>query len=1725
MPALLVPQPAVGDALAPNSARASVVAQETCSDDVGIQYWGLGDPANGGFLKDPPDYAAGDVIEMYYDLYNNSCTDLSIMVELRGSVSDALIQNGDPNPDQYACLSGCAIPSSSRNQFIRVIWDLGKHPNADEEHVVASITVTAPGDFVDEDTSNNTATSAQFINIVNDPPVEPPDTPTPTLEPTDTPTPEPTDTPTPEPTLTPEPTETPTPESTPTPEPTETPTPEPTPAPTNTPRPTATPTPTPLPNVELSVSTTAPGTGVAGDTIIISATLSGEWEGVDDLEVRLCIGSPDCAEPAAKAQPEEGGTVNLEWDTTGQASGLHSLHLSALIPGSSGENGPTILARAQHTLILAPSDGAVFVLMGSEDGNGGKVVGAMSAPQPMIDTPATYPTATPTPTPTATPEPTPLPEVNLTVGSAAPKVGIVGDTITIPATLGGEWEGVDGLEVRLCIGSPDCEQPAAQGQPDANGTLNLRWDTTGQASGPHSLHLSALIQGDSGETGPEILARVQHTIILAPAAHTIFVLMGPDVGNGGKVVGEVSAPQPMIDTPGTYPTATPTPTPGPRHQIEMTLDPDSPALWVIGVPVTIRANVTNAGETDGSIEVQLHYASGGEFEMVAELTDVSISAKSNKTLELMWDTKNYERGPHRLWVSVLSTNGDEPLDTAEFHVVLQPAGAIYALIPENKQTYGKIVGEVSAPQPVFYTRAIYPTPTPTPTPTAAPRIDAEIIGISSVPSGKAVQGEWVEIRVEVRNNGDKTASIPVQLTFPSADKNPEIERLEVEPNGSGVETFVWKTRNYEVGYHTLRADLLLGDNTTSGATSRAITLVLVEQVVTALIESVEASSESAVVGEPVTIAVAVRNTSLLAANIPVTLHFPSNDRQPETRKPRAEPGATVVETFTWRTSRYEPGEHVFRVEAPGSEWTFAVPLAAPMSDFNVVETYAPDPDMPSVRGDWVEVSALVSNAGPQAGRATVSLSDAARGETMYRENLDLDAHEMRTVHFTWKTLRYEPGIYNLQVAAEGANDTNRDNDVAEVGPITVLDDGNISVGYGGDHLELQLRQQLSEPVLPAKPNFSIGVISWEPKAPAVGDVVSVTVEVRNDGSRPGRVPVTLHFPSDEKQPQTREPRARPGETSVATFTWRTGRYEPGAHVFRVAVPGDERSFTVALVAPAPVVDAEIVGIVSNPVGVAMQGEQVEIAVTVLNKGSHAMRIPVWLTFPSASKQPERESPMVQPGQSDVATFTWKTSNYEPGDYTLTADLLADGNTTTGDTSATIELRLTPPVIAATIADISVFPASAVVGERVTVAVSVRNDSPIPANIPVTLHFPPTDKQPETRNPRAAPGETVVASFDWRTGRYEPGDHVFSVAVPGDEWSFTASLVAPVPAVPPGGGAVGPAVVAPPAAAPASFAIAGISWSPAAPVAGEPVSITVEISNEGAQAGSAPVTLYFPSADKDPETFRPRAAPGETVIRKFTWLTGRYAPGTHRFRVETSSDRKVFFIELLPPTVDFVVGEIYPPNPSHPIVKGDWTEVAALVSNIGRYEGRARVSLRDLTEGRVMYDQNVALGPDESRVVEFTWKTLRYDVGGHWLRVEAEAKYDADTSNNYSEQAWAEILTNRDITLGFGGGNPEPEQGMIVEASKPRIKSAPEVPAGIAVLNDAPSAIMERGFKPLQEMLSVDPLLQSGSLSGLAADLGAQDYRMSPYLCAQRQQPTGWLQEHGKQCPGVWALVR
>ena len=115
--------------------------------------------------------------------------------------------------------------------------------------------------------------------------------------------------------------------------------------------------------------------------------------------------------------------------------------------------------------------------------------------------------------------------------------------------------------------------------------------------------------------------------------------------------------------------------------------------------------------------------------------------------------------------------------------------------------------------------------------------------------------------------------------------------------------------------------------------------------------------------------------------------------------------------------------------------------------------------------------------------------------------------------------------------------------------------------------------------------------------------------------------------------------------------------------------------------------------------------------------------------------------------------------------------MAEHNITELAISATIQIRLVSPRLAASIVDISWHPASPVVGEPVSIEVAVRNDGIVAANIPVTLHFPSGDKQPETRRPRVAPGAVGTASFTWRTSRYEPGDHMFRVQIPGIAGAF------------------------------------------------------------------------------------------------------------------------------------------------------------------------------------------------------------------------------------------------------------------------------------------------------------------------------------------------------------------
>ena len=1070
-------------------------------------------------------------------------------------------------------------------------------------------------------------------------------------------------------------------------------------------------------------------------------------------------------------------------------------------------------------------------------------------------------------------------------------------------------------------------------------------------------------------------------------------------------------------------------------------------------------------------------------------------------------------------------------------------------------------------------------------------IDAEIVSISASPAETAMKGEEVTIEVEVRNTGPATVNVPITLHFPSETKNPETRSPTVRSGETKSANFVWRTRDYSVGDHTLTVTVPGQYNVTGGMTSVDLHFRLNPLTITATIVDIAANPVAPSVGESVSITVTVRNDGPIAANIPITLHFPSANKRPETKNPRVGPGETGTVTFDWFTRNYAAGAHQFLIElaTAGTPFQhFTIDLLPTVENVAIIGmgTY---PVHTAMVGEPVEVWIEVRNDGPVGLTVPVRLTFPSAGKRPEIRSPRVGPGETARVSFDWNTSNYDAGIHLLRAA--------------------ILLDNNVTVGQ----TSAELRLLLTPLVIMA----TIVDVAVSPESPRVGEPVAITVTVRNDGRIPANIPITLHFPSGDKQPETRRPRLNPGETGTVTFDWFTRNYAAGAHQFLIELATAGTPFQHFTIDLLPTVEnVAIIGMGTYPVHTAMVGEPVEVWIEVRNDGPVGLTVPVRLTFPSAGKRPEIRSPRVGPGETARVSFDWNTSNYDAGIHLLRAAILLDNNVTVGQTSAELRLLLTPLVIMATIVDVAVSPESPRVGEPVAITVTVRNDGRIPANIPITLHFPSGDKQPETRRPRIDAGATGTTSFTWRTSRYLPGIHEFAVVVasaPPATHRFTVELLPPIVDVAivgmgsdPGETAVkgqavqiwvniinnGPLALNVPVQlafpsdqktperkssriepgeparvefiwktasydagvhtltatlladyniteldtsatiqirlVPAQLmaSIIEISWSPKSPVVGEPVSIAVAVRNNGPVAANIPVTLYFPSGDKLPETRRPRVAPGAVGSASFDWRTSRYEPGEHLFRVQiigVVGAVRDFAIELLPPAVDFAVVDFLPPEPLRPTVKGDWVHITAVVQNLGPHAGRGVVVLLDNVNHDPMYEKSVSLEPGEFKNVEFTWKTLRYPVGEYDLLVRIDAEFDTNSNNDHSNPARVHLLTARDITVGFGNdiqpavfGEPTGEAAM---------RSASIYPSEIQVTSEAQlpvdNLISPVSYSPMR----VPPRPTSSKYHPARVYWLWRAAQISPWKCARFQQLTGTSQPRAVICPQAATLVR
>ena len=241
--------------------------QESCTDDVSITYLVMADDPGNFVLKDPPDYGPDDELWIYYDVENFSCQDVSVSVALTGSVSKSRIHDAADSGD--ACLTECTIDSASSVEsgwYGGVVkWDLAAHPAVSDEQIVATLTILSPSDFADEHPANNIDTTDGAINVVH------PDT-----------------------------------------------------AP-------------PEPVVDVTLSDVDPpnADAIVGETLVFAATVVNAGTVAAAPQLSLYLGSDETpieSSSIANIAPGDSVTQEITWDTSGQAAGQYALRIVATMP-------------------------------------------------------------------------------------------------------------------------------------------------------------------------------------------------------------------------------------------------------------------------------------------------------------------------------------------------------------------------------------------------------------------------------------------------------------------------------------------------------------------------------------------------------------------------------------------------------------------------------------------------------------------------------------------------------------------------------------------------------------------------------------------------------------------------------------------------------------------------------------------------------------------------------------------------------------------------------------------------------------------------------------------------------------------------------------------------------------------------------------------------------------------------------------------------------------------------------------------------------------------------------------------------------------------------------------------------------------------------------------------------------------------------------------------------
>ena len=1369
--------------------------------------------------------------------------------------------------------------------------------------------------------------------------------------------------------------------------------------------------------------------GVIGDTIQLAAhVLNHGSSPIEDLTVGLYTSHYTAALTTTTIPSIAAGATeiaNLDWDTAGQDAGTHHLHISVSAPGFSSDvddtslvtvtlrneidltgvrqspndaivgNPVTIVATLSNVSLHPVTDATVRLVEAATDRVifSGKVADLPSTTSTEVlllwdtsaETAGTHRFRVVVLIPDRHVDSTDALAVNVSLREPAVNVALVdatstrtnatvGQPVSITASVTNYGETPLPVPISLFVdrdSEPSAVLTTAVIQPGETGTGTLLWETTGEYQGLHTLVVVADAEGDTS-TGDNTLT-VEATLYRSA--------FGPDYP-ADQCVDDVAVEVLDIFDDSNGLRAPPTYDSYETLTVVYQISNYSCATDVSVVLILVGSasqSIINAGAdacwsgcpvpAGGIAESEVEWSLVNHPEVASEMVKASVVVQSPADFsdaDSSNDVDSSERSinvvhPKNILVRVGSNDARRSQMTGPLllgALLLGTSGADDAL--ETLDSAGAAVtGFVVAP-------------------------DALVLGSSAFITGYVV------------NSGDTEMIIPVELRVDDgATPVDKTESTNLRPSAFQRLQLLWNIP-FDIPAASHRLTLSVADPELAapkGATRSKTVQVSKPQPGPRIIGIY--APQQALLGTTITVRVDVQNSGARREQFPVELFLDASRTPVATATtPMIEPSITESVRLAWDSPiNAPPREYLLRVrvrDKPG-EMAASVSLRQPIVGVSITSFTATPSVIILGEQPKVVVTATLENTGDMAVNARVTLfgDGLVAGGGPNRE-MSVTPGEVRALNMNLQIPPETPArTYEITLEISAPGETNTLDNSSTV---------NVTV---------------REPYTLAE----LLTVVVAPSPAYIGETISAYVTVINPSPNRASIPISVSLEGRSAPVERRNPSVAPHESVTRKFEWHTSELPPGEHTFHTTAYVNERTITAKITVVLQM-DTEIIFLESNPPGTAMQGQPVEILVTVRNNGRAPINIPVQLIFPSAEKSPERRSPRVQPGKTAVAAFVWRTSGYPPGLHTLRAELTEPGNVAAGLTAANLHIQLTQPLINVTIAGISASPEGAMVGALVEIAIAVSNDGAFAVNVPITLHYPSADKQPETRRPRVDPGETAMATFEWRTSRYSPGTHSFRVVI--------------------------------------------LNQNPSEP---------------------------------------PLAS-------------------------------QVFNLVLLPPLADFAVENITVPDIGRPFVQGEWIQVAALVRNLGPSPGRGTLKLEDATDDSHladMYERSINLEPGESRWVEFTWKSLRYDPGERHLRMVADGDYDPTHHNNRTQLATVTLLPNEDIIIGFGDDSADAL--VFKDASPPALQTTGDALDQIVALDTgAHQAQTLAAPEPDSPMLAAHDPVAGRDFADTAQVVMAM-HRLhraadrSAHHCSDWQRRLGNSQPRAVLCPAAPALVR